>query len=200
MTQHRKILGIVGSYRKHGTIDTAVTEILTAAESYGAETQKIYLQDHNIEFCTNCRVCLQESGTDRGDCILEDDMTKILDLIENSEGLVLGAPVNFGNINALTQRFAERCICYGYWPWEAKAPQLRNPKPNKKAVLVSSSAAPGFLARFLTNVIKTLKDIAKMLRAKPIGVLWVGMINPKDSTLSHKVMKQAQRLGQKLAS
>ena len=41
----KKVVGIVGSYRKDGFIDAAIAQILAAAQSQGAETQKIYLQD-----------------------------------------------------------------------------------------------------------------------------------------------------------
>lgn len=195
-----RIVGIVGSYRKHGTIDTAVAEVLRAAEVWGANTQTIYLHEQQIEFCTNCRHCLQEPGSERGECLLQDDMDAILRTIEAADGLVIGAPVNFGNVNALTRRFLERTVCYGYWPWEARAPKLRQPQPSKKAVLISSSAAPGLMARFLTGAFKALKELAKMLGAKSIGVLWIGLVDPQDATLSERQKRRARELGQRLAS
>ncbi|RZM79639.1 flavodoxin family protein [Leptolyngbya iicbica] len=200
MTTTPRIIGIVGSYRKHGTIDTAVSAILAAAEAAGAETHKIYLQDQHIEFCTNCRVCLQQPGPQRGTCVLADDMATILDELETADAFVLGAPVNFGGINALTQRFVERCVCYGYWPWGQKAPTLRQSQMTKQAVLVSSSAAPGWLARRLTHVTKTLRQVAQLLGAKPIGTVWIGMIDPQNAQLSPRLQRQAQKLGQRLAA
>lgn len=200
MIDHTKIVGIIGSYRKTGIVDSAVTEILAAAADRGAKTHKIYLQDRQIEFCTNCRICLQEPGTKRGQCVLQDDMEEILEEIEQADALVVGAPVNFGNINALTQRFLERCVCYGYWPWEAMTPKLRNPKPNKTAVLVSSSAAPAWMAIFSGGVMQSLENLAQMLGAKPIGKLWVGLVNPKDNQLSDRAIRRAKKLGQKLAN
>lgn len=199
MNTRHKVVGIVGSYRKHGYIDTAITEILTAAETQGAQTQKIYLHDRPIEFCTNCRVCLQEPGLERGKCVLQDDMDSILQDIESAEALVIGAPVNFGNINALTKRFLERCVCYGYWPKDAVTPTLRNPMTRKKAVLVASSAAPAWMGRWLTGTLGTLKYLAKMLGAKPIGVLWIGLTRATEVELSDKIKQQARRWGQKLA-
>lgn len=198
MNISHKVLGIVGSYRKKGYIDAAITEILAAAETEGAQTQKIYLQDRHIEFCTNCRACLQEPGTHRGRCVLEDDMDSILQEVESADALVIGAPVNYGNINALTRQFLERCVCYGYWPWDAATPKPRNPVQRKKAVLVSSSAAPAFMGRWMSGALPALKDLAKMLGAKPVGVLWMGLVKPKEVKLSDKIRKQAQQLGQKL--
>ncbi|MCT7995492.1 flavodoxin family protein [Laspinema olomoucense] len=198
MNTSKKVVGIVGSYRKGGTIDTVVSEVLAEAENQGAETSKIYLQDRQIEFCTNCRVCLQQPGPERGDCVLEDEMNGILQEIEAADSLVIGAPVNFGNVNALTQRFLERCVCYGYWPWNTPSPQMRKSEATKKAVLISSSAMPGFMARWLSGAIKSLKSLAKMLDAKPIGVIFVGQVISKQGGLSDKIKRQARDLGQEL--
>ena len=198
MIRDRNVIGIVGSYRKHGVIDTVVSEILEAAAQKGVHTEKIYLQDQHIEFCTNCRHCLQVP--DRGECLLKDDMASLLDRIEAADALVLGAPVNFGDINALTRKFLERTVCYGYWPWNSPAPIRSSAKPTKKAVLVTSSAAPGFIARWFTGAIKSLKQLASMLGAKPISTLWIGMVDPKDSTLSTRNHHRAQQLGHRLAT
>lgn len=200
MNATQKVVGIVGSYRKNGIIDSAVTEILEAAAKKGAQTETIYLQDRHIEFCTNCRTCMQQPGVERGKCILADDMDDILNAIESADSLVIGAPVNFGNVNALTRQFLERCVCYGYWPWKALSGKLRNPKRNKKAILVSSSGAPALMARFLTETLGSLKTLAKMLGAKPVGVLWIGLVNRKDQQLSDKIRRRAKQLSQKLVA
>ncbi|HIP52649.1 MAG TPA: flavodoxin family protein, partial [Chromatiales bacterium] len=62
MTQKKRVMGIVGSYRKGGMIDTAVSEILRAAERDGALVSKVYLLDAHIEYCKNCRKCMQSPG------------------------------------------------------------------------------------------------------------------------------------------
>jgi multimeric flavodoxin WrbA len=200
MNTNQKVVGIVGSYRKNGVIDSAIAEILQEAEKQGAKTEKIYLLDHNIKFCTNCRICMQQPGEQRGECILEDDMNSILLQIEAADAMVIGSPVNFGNVNALTRCFLERCVCYGYWPWGTTAPKQRNPIRKKKAVLVSSSAAPAWMGMFLTGTLKALKDLAKMLGAKPIGVLWIGLVNEKEIKLSDKIKQKARQLGDKLVA
>jgi len=55
----KKIVAVVGSYRKGGVIDSLVTEVLSAAKEQGAQTSRLYLVDKHIEFCTNCRSCTQ---------------------------------------------------------------------------------------------------------------------------------------------
>ncbi len=98
MNTNQKVVGIVGSYRKNGIIDSAVTEILDAAATEGAETQKIYLQDRHIEFCTNCRVCMEERGSVR---LIGVELGSIPNLSANSQDKLISVLSNFeGNIQS----------------------------------------------------------------------------------------------------
>lgn len=198
-SQPRSIVGLVGSYRKQGNIDQAVSQILAAAQSQGATTQKLYLTDYHLQFCTNCRVCLRTPGPARGSCVVDDDLEQLLQTLERADALVLGAPVNFGNLNALTRLFLERCIGYAYWPSDQVAPQLRRSQPHKTAILVTASAAPGWLARWFTGARSALVDLAKLLGAKPIGLLWLGFVSAQGGDLADRHQRQATALGHKLA-
>jgi multimeric flavodoxin WrbA len=200
MKTSKHVVGLVGSYRKGGYIDSTVNEVLSAARDRGAQTEKIFLLDQHIEFCTNCRTCMQEAGPERGKCILEDDMDKILKKIAGADSIVIGAPVNCWDVNALTRKFYERCVGFAYWPWGALAPKVRNKKRTKKAVLISSSAAPGWYSRIFTNAMKSLKGLARLLGAKPVGTLFLGFINQEEVQLSEKIKRKAKNLGEKLAA
>lgn len=171
----KRILSIVGSYRKNGTIDSLVSEVLSSAEDQGAETEKIYLLDKQIEFCTNCRTCTQKPGTERGECIHRDDMDDILDRYDTSDGIVIGAPVNCFNLNALTRRFMERLVCFTYWPWGQPGYKLRKKFRGKKAVLITSAAMPAFMGRIFTGAPRALRIIAEMMGAKPVSSLFAGL-------------------------
>jgi multimeric flavodoxin WrbA len=200
MNATKRIVELVGSYRKGGYVDSAVNEVLSAARDCGAETEKIFLLDQHIEFCTNCRTCMQEPGPERGKCILEDDMDQILKKIAGADSIVIGAPVNCWDVNALTRKFYERCVGFAYWPWGALAPKVRNKTRTKKAVLISSSAAPGWYSRIFTNAMKSLKGLAKVLGAKPVGTLFLGYINVEEVQLSKRIKRKARILGEKLAA
>jgi multimeric flavodoxin WrbA len=113
----KKIVAIVGTYRKGRVIDTAVSEALLGAWDGGATTQTIYLIDKHIEFCTNCRTCTQQADVGRrGRCVLDDDMEEILRATDEADGLVLASPTNFYNVTAVTRRFMERLVGHAYWP------------------------------------------------------------------------------------
>ena len=136
---------------------------------------KVYLIDKHVEFCRNCRACMQPEGPKRGDCSLADEMGAILDQIERSDAFVLASPMNFGTVTAVMKRFVERLACYGYWPWETTSPQVRNKQKGKRAVVVASSAAPAFIARLSTQIVGLLKKCAGLLGARKIDVLFIGL-------------------------
>jgi len=194
------ITAIVGSYRKGGIIDRAVDEILDAAREAGAETTKISLVEKHIEFCVNCRSCTQREGTERGQCLLLDDMRTILEQLERSDAIVLASPMNFGTVTALMKRFIERLICMAYWPWGKAYPILRNKRKTKRAVLVASAAAPALLGRWFTRMVGLMKTAAGLLGARTAGVLFIGLAaNQRDQPLTAKTIRKARRLGRKLA-
>lgn len=196
----KRIVGIVGSYRRNGTIDTLVTEALRSAQEQGAETEKIYLIDNHIEFCTNCRTCTQEAGTGRGVCVHKDDMAGILDRYEESDGIIIGAPVNCFNLNAITRRFMERLVCYTYWPWGQPGYKLRMKHRGKKAVLITSTAMPALMGRFFTGAPRALRVIAETMGAKPVALFIAGLSAQKQAmAVSDKLVRRARVAGRKMA-
>jgi hypothetical protein len=70
------------------------------------------------------------------------------------------------------------------------APQYRKKNAKKKkALLVSSSAAPGILARLMFSTHGQLKTTARVIGAKPVGTIFTGLVasSPKPQ-LSDKVV------------
>lgn len=195
-----RVIGIVGSYRKGGIIDSLVSETLAAAEEHGAETTKIYLLDAHVEFCTNCRSCTQEPGIERGKCIHDDEMVRILDDCDKADAIVLGAPVNFFNVNAITRRFMERTLGYTYWPWGTQGGPMLRTKGEKKAVLITSAALPAFLVRFVTGAKRALNLTAKGMGAKPVAWISAGMIaKDVDTSPPASAVRKARKAGRKIA-
>ena len=196
-----KVTAIVGSYRKQGTVDTAIDAILSSARQSGAETAKIYLTDRHIEFCTNCRSCTQEKGPRRGACPLADDMQSILEEIESSDGIVLGSSVNFYTVTAIMKKFVERLVCYAWWPWGMLSPKVRAQEKSRRAVVVISSAAPSIMVRLRTGIVGLMKTAAELLGARTIGVLTIGIAaRAQKQGISERALKKARLLGRKLVS
>lgn len=196
----RKIVAIIGSYRKGGTTDLAVEAILEGAREKGAETHTIHLTGQHLEFCTNCRQCMQTPGPERGKCKQQDDLEPMLAEIAAADAIVLGSPVNLGNVTAIFRRFMERLIGAGYWPWGQLAPSARKIPVTRKAALVATSAMPGFLVPMVTGVGYALRTTAGMLGAKPVGSLYVGQVAKEQHyALPARVRERARRIGMRLA-
>jgi multimeric flavodoxin WrbA len=177
MTIMKKLLAINGSYRDGGITDQTVEALARAIEAAGAEVEIILLREYPIEFCLNCRACTQQPGAAPGECVQHDGMQELIDKIERADGYILAAPTNMGSVTALFKRFMERLVVYAYWPWNMNGPQYRKAQsPRKKALLVSSCAAPGIIGRWLYGTDKQLKTTAKTIGAEVVGSLFTGMI------------------------
>lgn len=175
-----KILAINGSYRNNGITDQVIKTMAEKLETAGAEVEIILLRNYPIEFCLNCREFTQQPGNLPGECIQHDGMQKLINEIEKSDGFILASPTNFGSVTAIYQRFMERLVVYGYWPWNMNAPKYRKANvPKKKAVLISSCAAPGFLGRWVYGVHKQLKTTAQIIGANTVGTLFTGLVAKK---------------------
>ncbi len=195
----RKVVAVVGTYRKGGIVDSAVDEILAAAAEAGAETSKVYLIDRHIEFCTNCRTCTQEREPNRGACPVHDDLAALLDEIEEAGALVLASPMNFWTVTAVTKKFIERLVCFSYWPWGAAAPKIRENPKDKRAIVVASSAAPALMARLSTRMVGLMKQTVALLGAKSTDVLFIGLsATDPHQQLSSRTVRKARRLGKRL--
>jgi NAD(P)H-dependent FMN reductase len=196
----KKVVAIVGSYRKGGTVDSAVEAVLEGAREKGAETVTFYLTEKHIEFCTNCRQCTQAPGEERGHCMQLDDLEPMLKEIDAADAVVLGSPVNCYNVTAIFRRFLERLIGYAYWPWKQNSPKWRKKAATRKAVLLASSAAPGFFIPIFFEAARALRLTAKSMGAKPVGHMWIGLVGDSPHhELSARNHERARRLGWKLA-
>jgi hypothetical protein len=126
-------------------------------------------------------------------------MASILDEIDSADAIVLGSPVNFYNLTAVFRTFLERLVGSTYWPWGQWSPKPRSEKLPRKAVLISSLAAPGIFLPFATGVPKALRIAANCLGARPVAKLWIGLAaQSAQLKLPEGVRRRAHRIGERL--
>ncbi|MCB1927193.1 MAG: flavodoxin family protein [Rhodocyclaceae bacterium] len=193
------IVAVVGSYRAGGVTERLVEATLAAARAAGAKTEIVRLRDLDMRHCANCRLCMQQPGEARGECVIDDAVPALLSRLDRADAMVLAAPVNLGNVTAVTRILMERCAGAAWWPWDSPAPRLRRPKPRRPAVLISSSAAPAWMARWFAGAASALDQLATMLGFRPLGMVWQGLVNRDPMPLSPGVVRRAERLGRRLA-
>ena len=181
----KKVLVINGSYRDDGVIDRIVDSAVVELRQAGAEVDEVRLREEHIEFCLNCRECTQLPGDAPGQCVQHDGMQALVDRIEHADAYILAVPTNIGSVTAVFKRFMERLAVYLYWPRQNKYPLFRKADAKKKkALLISSSAAPGFIGRWMFDTGKQLKMTARTIGAEPVGSVYTGAIS---NDLEHQI-------------
>jgi NAD(P)H-dependent FMN reductase len=198
-----KVLALSGSYREGGITEQAIAAVLAGAKAEGAEVEMVRLADRRIEFCNNCRQCMQTPGDELGVCTLpEDDMEALLAACAGADVLVVAAPVNIGSTTALMKRFIERLAPTAHWPWGQPAPGYRNwiEKKRLAAVLITSSAAPSVLGRIAGfSGLKDLRWVARSFQARVVATRWYGLTaQDMPPELGAKRARDAEALGRKV--
>jgi NAD(P)H-dependent FMN reductase len=195
-----RVLAINGSYRDDGITDQIVETMAQAVAAAGGEIEVVQLRNYPIEFCLNCRECTQHPGTAPGQCVHSDGMAALIDKIEFADAYILASPTNFSSVTAVFKRFMERLVVYAYWPWGTATPKFHKAGlPLKKAVLVTSSAAPGILGRWMFATRGQLNMTARTIGAAAIGTIYPGLIaKDRHTRLPDKLKARATALANRL--
>lgn len=124
-----KIIAFNGSPRKSWNTATLLEKALEGASSKGAETELINLYDLNYKGCASCFACKKIGSKSYGKCALKDDLSPILDKIEEADGIILGSPIYLGSITGEMKSFLERLI-FPYLVYDADYSSLFKKKIN----------------------------------------------------------------------
>lgn len=100
----RKIFGISGSPRKNGNTDGMINYVLSNASEKGYDTRFYRLYDNNIKPCIACDICRSNGGT----CVIKDDLQALLEIIKESDVIVMGTPVYWWGPSAGFKTFMDR--------------------------------------------------------------------------------------------
>jgi len=116
-----KIVGISGSPRKANT-DLLLEAALMSAEAIsGVLTERIYLREAHIEFCTGCFKCFDENPNTYACQVHRDSMDEIYLKLKECQGLLLATPVYFGHMTGQMKTFMDRTeplLRYARGPWK----------------------------------------------------------------------------------
>jgi multimeric flavodoxin WrbA len=73
-------------------------QALEGAKSVGAEVEMVHLYDLNYKGCTSCLNCKRKDYNNPGLCAMKDSLASVLNKIASSGALILGSPINIGNV------------------------------------------------------------------------------------------------------
>lgn len=134
-----KVLGIYGSPRKGGNSDLLLDRALDGAGREGAEVEAIYVRNLNISGCLECGGC-----DDTGECVLDDDMTRVYELMTGADAIITSAPIFFYSVPAQLKALIDR----GQALWSGRmlaktTPQARKGYDGGDGYLIGVGATKG---------------------------------------------------------
>ncbi len=199
------VLAIVGSPRKGKATDTLVDKAIEGAKAANPEckVRKIYLADHDIQFCKDCLACWKNKTNEPyAKCVIRDDMDEIFEEIVKADALIMGTPVHMGYASALMMAFLER-TCWTFAKPEKSyvivkgCPEPRSTKERKAIIIaVSGMIPPAYksLCNWATPQIK--QTIQDSFNAKTVGKLYAGDVWHRGID---QYLEKAFQFGMKLA-
>jgi multimeric flavodoxin WrbA/putative sterol carrier protein len=180
MTKTYKIVAINGSpHESFGNTSQMVAMLREGLNSHGCDLDELFLNQHHIEYCTGCGLCLEKEA-----CWIRDDHKALVEQALAADAVILASPVYFFNVTGQMKTFLDRCLRYGHRPRAAWKPGL--------AVTVSAGWGETSVAQYLGTVMRTFG-------AFPLGSLTAMAACPGQFWGKEAVAARAHDLAQDLA-
>jgi Multimeric flavodoxin WrbA len=151
-----KILAITSSPRENGNTAALLKASLENVASKGAETEYVDLTKYTINPCKGCNYCKAHDT-----CVQKDDFAEVAGKIVGADGILLGSPVYFFDINAQEKILIDRLYACIDAQFKSRVPA------GKKIGFVYSQNTPDRDA-FAANLDK-YGQVAGMLGIESVG-------------------------------
>ncbi|MBW2144436.1 MAG: flavodoxin family protein [Deltaproteobacteria bacterium] len=132
-----KTICLLGSPRPKGNSATIAKHFCDTAEKLGSQVQTFALNKLNFRGCQGCMTC----KTKLDKCVLEDDLTQVLDAIHEADVLVLATPTYFAEVSSQLKTFMDRTFSYLASDYLTSPNPSRLP-PGKKLVFIQTQGQP----------------------------------------------------------
>ncbi|AKB28047.1 iron-sulfur flavoprotein [Methanosarcina siciliae T4/M] len=157
-----KVIAINGSPRKKWNTATLLEKALEGAASEGAETEIIHLYDLDFKGCTSCFACKLKGGKSYGKCAMRDELTPVLERLEDADAVILGSPIYLGNLTGEMRSFMERYV-FPYLTYSNSLPSLY-PKNTPVGFIYTMGAKEEYFDMFgLRKTIELNENLAKRI-------------------------------------
>ncbi len=186
-----RVLGLNGSPRRGGNTDLLLAEIIEGAESKGAETKTIVLNDLDISPCQHCDSCFEA-----GVCRIKDDMQTVYKEMEKADRIVLASPIHFMGLTAQMKAMIDRGQALWARKYILKIPPLGD-KRSRKGLFVAVGGMK--LARLFEPSLATVKAFFTVINVEYAGELLFPGVDERGAIKKHPTaLKDAFAAGQRL--
>lgn len=104
------VVAVNGSPRKNFNTAALLEQALKGAGEAGAQTALFHLYDLDFKGCISCFACKRRSNTKPCHCYAKDGLSPVLEKVMESDVLLLGSPIYFGNVSGEMRSFMERLL------------------------------------------------------------------------------------------
>ncbi|MGB7545302.1 MAG: flavodoxin family protein [Methanothrix sp.] len=168
-----KAIGIVGSPRKNGNVDTMVQTVLDGAAQAGYQTAKYSLNEMKYSGCQACEYCKSHDH-----CRLEDDVGKLLQDIKEADAVVFGSPIYFFQFTGQFRLMEDRMYSLIDAGFKSRL------KPGKKAVIVTSQGNPDLVS--YEKATTEFADVLKLLGFEVKEIIRMDSGSARDAVMGRK--------------
>ena len=187
----KSVLVVMGSPRKNGNSATLAKQVAAGAEAAGAKVESLYLHDMNIQPCTACDVCREDTVKD---CVIDDDMQALYAKLRRVDGLVIASPVYWFTVSAQTKAFMDRWYAFGN-PQEKYAAFS-----GKRIVIVLTYGDIDPFASGAVNALRTFQDAFNYVGSEIVGMIYGSASEAGEIGTNRDLMEKAYALGKQLGS
>jgi multimeric flavodoxin WrbA len=187
----KKVFVAMGSPRKDGNSATLAKQVAAGAEAAGAEVESFYLHSLDIQPCTACDACREDTARD---CVIEDDMQALYQKLRRADALVIASPVYWFTVSAQTKAFMDRWYAFGN-PQEKYAPFS-----GKRIGIVLTYADNDPFASGAVNALRTFQDAFNYVGAEIVGMIYGCASEAGEIENNRDLMENAYELGKRLGS
>jgi len=185
------VVGLNGSPRRGGNTDLLLAQVIKGAESEGAETKTLVLNDLNISPCQHCDACFEA-----GVCRIKDDMQTVYKEMEKADRIVLASPIHFLGLSAQMKAMIDRGQALWARKYILKKPPLGD-RRERKGLFVAVGGMK--LARLFEPSLATVKAFFTVIDVGYAGELLFPGIDEKGAIKKHPTaLKDAFAAGQNL--
>jgi multimeric flavodoxin WrbA len=183
-----RALCIIGSPRENGSTAFVVDRVIDGMKAAGVETRRYCLGELEIGYCTGCREC--EASRQ---CVLRDDMDRLLAGILESDIILLASPSYWGDVTGQMKVFIDRSLPL------CDATTGETPVPEGK-VGVAVAVRAGQSTAENQHLVDTFAHYFGHLGIRMVGSLTAeGIGSPADIEKREDKMQEAFALGTRLA-
>lgn len=103
-----KIVSVQGSPRSSGNSTTIAGRFCATAHQCGANIETFVLNEMTYRGCQGCMAC--KSSNEQ--CVLTDDLTGVLQAVQDADFLLLSSPVYWGDVSSQLKGFIDRMYSF----------------------------------------------------------------------------------------